>query len=92
MKISVIPKLKSDRIRLFINYPMIRLTVGLIVLFAATVASVSHSINRHYEVWCTGNCDTDLTNAETQPGAVLMGGGVSFAVSILVECCFIAII
>lgn len=32
--------------------------------------------DRHYQIWCVGNCETDITNAKTEPGVVLMGGGV----------------
>lgn len=30
----------------------------------------------HYSIWCTGNCDSDVTT-QSSPGAVLMGGSVS---------------
>lgn len=56
------------------------------ILATASVHGAMHSINRHYEVWCTGNCDSDVVSNATSPGVVLMGGGVSQNVLILV--CF----
>ena len=34
------------------------------------------AIFSHYEIYCTGRCNKDFTSAVTQPGVVLMGGGV----------------
>ena len=47
----------------------------LLLLQALTV--FGGPVRKDYEIWCTGNCDHDV-ETNTKPGAVLMGGGVSF--------------
>ncbi len=58
----------------------------LIVLFSFLCLINLVNANRHYEIWCVGNCDIDVTDAKTDPGVVLMGGGVSFQI-LDVYCC-----
>ena len=63
---------------------------GWALVSGSTVASAKASeavpkrnekeLSKHsYQIWCTGNCDVDAVPSSTEPGVVLMGGGVSIS-------------
>ena len=56
---------------MLLNLPLI-LALNIVTVFAASKAV---SIRPSYTVWCTGNCNVDAVTA-SEPGVVLMGGGV----------------
>jgi hypothetical protein len=52
------------------------MTIRTLVLFIQLCRALGNMGDK-YQIWCTGNCDSDVTSM-SKPGAVLMGGGVSF--------------
>lgn len=43
-------------------------------VFATTFATSESAVRSDYTVWCTGNCEHDVST-DSSPGSVLMGGG-----------------
>lgn len=58
--------------------------IGFISVLVILVPSSSEP-KSYYETWCIGACNTDVVTS-SQPGAILMGGGVSrFLFNIIVK-------
>jgi hypothetical protein len=55
------------------------------VIFVCFFLAVTEAFGTNYQVWCQGNCDRDAVPTSTKPGVVLMGGGVSTKLQILLE-------
>ena len=59
---------------------MFRILAAVLIGGAFVALGSDTSRRESFEVWCTGNCDKDFTPSSTEPGVVLMGGGVSVPV------------
>lgn len=58
--------------------PMMLIQTIISICFFGAAMGRKVVAKKNYVIYCDGNCANDVTPTSTQPGVVLMGGGVCF--------------